>query len=588
MFLLIDRKPEIETKFLRPAPWLSAIISINSILLQAALLEGLSVAWWYNVERYGRTTQGLKALNKTWRQGTSFFAVIRSWKAFNYVALATVFVATIPIEGFLLQSSISQYYDQKLNHTTLHLPVLSSLPFGFTAEVDDGTIQPSADFMSVQSTMDGQTKLPIGTFNTAAISQFDWIGCENRNHTGICKTNVTIPGFNLTCTTSTQPYDMRPGQHSNQSSFTERVFSSGISFNVTNPNVIVLDILYKPNQTCNGNFYRKTCELRVAKMSFPVQVSSDQTFYAGTDFDNSDSAFAVLSIDATAAVTNITYVDKIEEYPDEGNSTSTYGAVAKWLQGKYNGTIDWTYNGHSWASIGTNLGSSFRLVPCFYSLNATTEIVDSQTFRPSRTNASWCENVYDGLDWVTSTAGLYASGGSSCSLFPDDIVDTIFLAANRLMLGASLAAATVKWNNESGIYPYAGYPDDYDFSNVTFETPTPAELSKKWSAMWPGHAANQTQAGLHYRIRYGFYGGSVGVTLVVILMILPLYYGYWHLDEIKTLEPRDTATVFMDQKSTSSYESIEPPVNEKARGDVTITEAGPSSTSQTKQHRTDV
>jgi Protein of unknown function (DUF3176) len=50
---------------MRPASWLSALLSANGIFLHFALEEGLTVAWWYRASMPDAT---VRELHDAWRK----------------------------------------------------------------------------------------------------------------------------------------------------------------------------------------------------------------------------------------------------------------------------------------------------------------------------------------------------------------------------------------------------------------------------------------------------------------------------------------------------------------------------------------
>jgi hypothetical protein len=87
---------------LKPAAWLSIILSFNSIM-----------------------------------------SAILSWRAFNFIALATVFVATLPINGILLQNAItSQASYKNTTADSINFAITDNIPAGFSATLNkDGSIE---------------------------------------------------------------------------------------------------------------------------------------------------------------------------------------------------------------------------------------------------------------------------------------------------------------------------------------------------------------------------------------------------------------------------------------------------------------
>jgi hypothetical protein len=122
----------------KPAAWLSIILSLNGILVHMAAAQGIAVTWWYRASRESTT---VAELHNIWATGSSIVSVITSWKSFSYIALATVFVATLPANGILLQNAISSGIHYKdLTHSTT-FGIATALPAGFSADLnEDGSV----------------------------------------------------------------------------------------------------------------------------------------------------------------------------------------------------------------------------------------------------------------------------------------------------------------------------------------------------------------------------------------------------------------------------------------------------------------
>jgi len=467
--------------------------------------------------------------------GTSTVAVLLSGKKFNYVAMATIFVATVPLNGFLLQNTISLVPGTELNHTTLHVPVVQQLPLGFSATMTNGSVESLSDgLLSATTSLDGLAKLPPGVFSLMVANDFNDVGCANKDNSAVCKTNIIIPGFSMNCTTDmTESYDLRPSQHSHESTYRVRVFSSSVTWNVSDPNLISLDMMYKPNSTCQGSFLRTSCQLRAASMSLPVQINGDQGFYVGTDYSATAYASPVISIDANYTLNKTKSIGITPEYTDEGQQNTTYGGIAQWLGQRYNGSIDWTLKDGSWSSNRSGMMANTYAFnnaiyfpdkdgnPIYYEDGNNTKV--PLPFNPKPDNASWCDNTYSGLDWLSDS---YSAGPA----------DALFYTLNQLMLGASAAQFTTQWNNNDTImdtWYNLPSPADSEFFTKEFNAESITVLK-----------ADQTQSILRYEIRYAYWGASVAVTVGVVLMIIPLFYGFWHLDRRATLSPFETAAAF--------------------------------------------
>lgn len=114
--------------------WLSAILSANSVCLHIALVEGFNIAWWYRATRADARVANLHTI---WLHGTSSFSALKSGRSFNYIALATLFVATVPLNGLILQNAISvdsTLVDSKIN---MSYTTRTSLPLGWSGSTSN-------------------------------------------------------------------------------------------------------------------------------------------------------------------------------------------------------------------------------------------------------------------------------------------------------------------------------------------------------------------------------------------------------------------------------------------------------------------
>jgi hypothetical protein len=111
---------------------------VNSVCLHIALTEGHNIAWWFRATRTDATIQDL---HEIWAYGTSTVSALSSGRKFNYIALATLFVATIPLNGLILQNSIAIVPVFQTTNLYSTFPTQTSLPLGWSAPINsDGTI----------------------------------------------------------------------------------------------------------------------------------------------------------------------------------------------------------------------------------------------------------------------------------------------------------------------------------------------------------------------------------------------------------------------------------------------------------------
>lgn len=111
--------------FMRPASWLSALLSANGIFLHFALEEGVTVAWWYRASKPDAT---VRELHDAWHHGTSLPAAIFAGRRITYISMATIFCALLPLNGFLLQGAISTVLSEEITEVYVNIPMVQTLP----------------------------------------------------------------------------------------------------------------------------------------------------------------------------------------------------------------------------------------------------------------------------------------------------------------------------------------------------------------------------------------------------------------------------------------------------------------------------
>ncbi|KAG4431773.1 hypothetical protein IFR05_012749 [Cadophora sp. M221] len=249
----------------KPAAWLSVILSLNSILVHMAVSQGVAISWWYRASRRKATVE---ELHNVWATGSSIAAALTTWKAFNYIALATVFVGTLPINGILLQNAMTSGINYHQVNKTANFSIATSLPAGFSADLNvDGSV---GTYNSLW-----QTIIPDIVGNVDGFyKSFDLMNsCK-----GDCSATVEAVGFQVedVCPTYTIPYSL-PADTSSNSTVDSTMFSVDVTWNSSTPNTIGLNSLVKSSSDCAGVYTVTNCTLQMAKVKYPVWVKYNET-----------------------------------------------------------------------------------------------------------------------------------------------------------------------------------------------------------------------------------------------------------------------------------------------------------------------
>jgi hypothetical protein len=264
-------------------------------------------------------------LHNIWATGSSIVSVITSWKSFNYIALATVFVATLPANGILLQNAISSGINYKNITKATTFGIATSLPAGFSADLnEDGSV-------GTYKTL-WQTAMPLVIANVDGV--YKSYGQFNTCN-GTCQVNLEHVGFNATCTDSTIVYDLPLNTHSSATIADATIFSVDLTWNETRPNQIGLNTLYKPDGSCTGTYKVRNCTLDMAKVTSSVLVEYN------VSNDESWSWYLYAEQLTPSHRSSVYYPSKPDSLlPSADNSTTTvFGGIAEALKSYYESSI---------------------------------------------------------------------------------------------------------------------------------------------------------------------------------------------------------------------------------------------------------
>ena len=507
----------------KPAAWLSGLLSAISVCLHIALSEGLNIAWWYHARLENAT---LRDLYEIWGHGTSTWAVVQSGaqdlrdgivnlgrratrrgaraqpyrqqKRFSYVALATLFAATIPLNGFLLQSAVIVVLEPATKKGDITVPMLTGENF-----INVQQVQATADLYGSGGVRDWSKMLgKLSQVVTPKVAAIVDLGSFNTTCADSCKTNVKGMGFDIQCEDSVQSYDIPPVNATKNSTALQSMFTHGrnvvdvaVTFNAYNRslgNTVTLRSLWKNKPTCKGDFSVQVCNMSLATVEYPVVINSKvqqatrhglQNITTMTlDLDLRKESPKVVSLPPNQYV----YTEDDGGYPVVGLA----GLFAQTL----NSSINLSYSGAEYYGTTYNaqglfghqrLAESFNLVNEYLSCedtigNVTQEalaIVQSMMFQLGAYN------------WLTSFGD--PRNGVNIGSVPNGVSDAEYVSNN---------------------------------------TPRPMAV--------------QSYQRNEYKVVWAWYFGAMAVTLIVSLAILPTFWGYWRLERKTTMSPFETARAF--------------------------------------------
>lgn len=252
-------------------------------------------------------------------------SAVLSWKAFNYIALATVFVATLPANGILLQNAVTTGVVYDSITSSVNFVIASAFPSGFSAVLDSDNVVSSyhQDFQGlISSIIDAGTITSTSTDNT----------CK-----GDCEANVTVVGFKDTCTTYTLPYTLPLDSQASNETADSTILEIDIAWNASTRNSIQVNTLYKSDSACEGLYQVSNCTLNLGKAILPVRVQYNTT---GLE----DWTWEMLSQQLTPSHSASSFISAtdVELFPEPSTpetGDTTYGGVASALQAYFGGSI---------------------------------------------------------------------------------------------------------------------------------------------------------------------------------------------------------------------------------------------------------
>lgn len=119
-----DNQP-VEDWTVQPTVYLAIASAATNIFLHFALTEALTIAWWC---RALEPNTSFADLHRTWDFGQSLWSAVTSGRKFNAIALATILVALVPINGPLLQRASRIKLGHFERETSVNILVAEDLP----------------------------------------------------------------------------------------------------------------------------------------------------------------------------------------------------------------------------------------------------------------------------------------------------------------------------------------------------------------------------------------------------------------------------------------------------------------------------
>ncbi|KAH8599205.1 hypothetical protein B0O99DRAFT_683187 [Bisporella sp. PMI_857] len=473
--------------FPKPAAWLSIILSINTLMIHLAISQGMAVSWWYRASRKQVTVADL---HNTWAAGSLIEAVL-AWKAFNYVALATIFAATLPINGILLQNAISPVTAVVSRVKPVDFNIASKIPKGWTSATlnDENTVAMiDAKWAYILPHVISNEKGWVDTWSNLTTCT-DW-----------CSATVSGIGFRATCNETTEPYSLLYDSQYFNDTIGEVLLDGNITYNAVD-NIIGVLTQTKPDPTCEGNFVIHNCSLEMGTVQYHVDVVYNYTGSKEYSWSYNETS----SRDPYQPI-NFEPFPNLDLISDRTTNTSIFAGIFDTIQEYYGATrviVNPPSDSDHWPSIDVLGSYADQVIPSAMSSDFIDQKGTSLISGDSPFNM--CNVSFSGF-------------GNSKGLLIDDLLGRL----SDVFFYSSIMIADNLWDGE----------------------PLTADVGLNWGTTQTVTDTFVARYTIQYRVFWKWWFGSMAVTISVILFILPTFWGFWMLSRRTTLSPFETARAF--------------------------------------------
>lgn len=456
--------------------------------------QGLAIAWW----RKAMAGSSLGTLHRNHAYSYSFYSIVTSGRHFNIVALAALMTKFAVIDSTLFQKATKTIVTQQVDYK--NVTVTGWMETNWPAHSggipgEDGAIKTvDTAWAGVINAYNG--KIANGKVHDTLGEQASFFNCPFRQE---CSGTYKALGFAFDCN-STNEYVNYGLQHRSQlgeanSSYPlwDIAFNSSWATDAKPYASINMNMMYvdsragASNEDCPGTLTQRTCEIRPAIVEYPVTVMvpseeelRGRNIVTHVKFYNDNTTHAMGVPITTSQIDQLKFLEYVD-LNEQFNETSTIGALTYVLNNLYSSSASLTYK-DDW-DIEMRGGQA-----------QTTFFADTD----SQTNS----RCYYDID----RPGL------------DDPAIELLRKINTLSFVAAL------------------YLKDQPSTAVTNRT----------AAGMSSQTALSSVTGIveEYITDFNYVAGALVATLVTILLVLPVYWGFWHLGRKVTLGPLEIANAF--------------------------------------------
>jgi hypothetical protein len=495
---LSDGKRTTDWPFLnhpvQPNVLLNIANQVQNLGLITLIAQGLAIAWWRKALR----GSSLKTLHRNHAYSYSFFAIVTSGKHFNMIALAALMTKFAVIDSTLFQKATKTIITQQVNYKNVTMTAWIESKWAANSggiPGDGGSIKTvDAAWANVIDAYNG--KVANGKVHDLLDDYSSFFDCPFRQE---CSGKTNAIGFAFSCKTETRDVDYGAQRLSQQGNSSDRYPLWDIRFEPVwatddNPYASVkLDMLYVDSHrgnsagSCPGTLTQRTCLIRPAVVEYPVTVMTPseeelkgKNIVTHVKFNNDNKTWALGAPLDSEQIDDLKVMN-YDNLNEKVGTVSTIGALSYVFNNLYSSSANLTYK-DAWDI--ESRGSQAQTI--FYADN-------------DRDDHSEC--YYD----------IDKSGRDDPAIELLRKINTLSFVAALYVTGAPTTKRSDREANK--------------MAHQTISTAVTGIVEQ-------------------YNTSFAYVGGALAATFITVLLVLPVYWGFWQLGRKVTLGPLEISHAF--------------------------------------------
>ncbi|KAH7066226.1 hypothetical protein BKA63DRAFT_523986 [Paraphoma chrysanthemicola] len=476
----------------QPNVLLNIANQVQNLGLITLIAQGLAIAWWRKALR----GSSLRTLHRNHAYSYSFYAIVTSGKHFNIIALAALMTKFAVIDSTLFQKATKTHITQQKAYTNATVtawietewPVRSGGIAG-----DEGNIKTVDNaWANVIDAYNG--KIANGKVHDTLKEQASFFDCPSRQE---CSGYLEAIGFAFSCNTQSTVVDYglaHQGVAVNGSTSSYPLWDIKFAPNFSNGtkeySAIDLSMIYVDSKSgdtqgsCPGTLTNRTCQIRPAIVKYPVTVMTPSKE----------------ELDGGNIVVHIKFF----------NDNRTW-ALGDDLDGEQIDDLQVV----KYVDIDESFGETSTIGAVSYVLN----------------------NLYSSNANLTYTSGwdLQSRGSQAQS---------VFYALNDQDDEEKCWYDIKKKGRDDPLIEILRKINTLGFVAALYVKDAPATARKDRTSAHQTFETSVTGIVEQYNTSFGYVGGALAATLITVLFVLPVYWGYWELGRKVTLGPLEISHAF--------------------------------------------